>query len=56
MTHVMPAARASGTLAIMFFRHGDGPWFVYSPESRQPVMGGSATSIARCFFSPTSAF
>jgi hypothetical protein len=32
--------RASGTLALMFFRHGDGSWCVYPPSAIQPAMNG----------------
>ena len=32
-------SRVSGTLAIVFFRHGDGSWCVYPPRVVQPMMG-----------------
>lgn len=32
------AIRASGVLAIIFFRHADGSWCVFPPESRGPMM------------------
>ncbi|MGF6879664.1 hypothetical protein OKW35_009198 [Paraburkholderia sp. MM5477-R1] len=30
--------RASGALAIIFFRHDDGSWCVFPPEPRRPAM------------------
>jgi hypothetical protein len=30
--------RSSGTLALVFFRHGDGSWCVYPPSAIQPAM------------------
>jgi hypothetical protein len=51
------AIRASGVLAIFFFRHADGSWCVFPPESRGPMMnlaplegishGGPRVSIER---------
>lgn len=32
------ASRPSGALAIFFFRHDDGTWCVFPPESNRPAM------------------
>jgi hypothetical protein len=34
------AARPSGLLAIVFFRHDDGSWNVFPPAARRPAMNG----------------
>jgi hypothetical protein len=31
--------RSSKSLAIVFFRHGDGSWLVYPPRVERPAMG-----------------
>jgi hypothetical protein len=33
--------RASGSLAIFFFRHDDGSWCVFPPASERPTMRAS---------------
>ncbi|MCX4170829.1 hypothetical protein PQR70_22980 [Paraburkholderia madseniana] len=32
------ASRASGTVALFFFRHDDGSWWVFPPVQKQPAM------------------
>ncbi len=32
------ASRPTGNLAIFFFRHDDGTWRVYPPETARPMM------------------
>jgi hypothetical protein len=41
-------ARASGALAIPFFRHDDGSWCVFPPEGQRPALnaGGSPVMVA----------
>lgn len=33
------AASQSGPLSIVFFRHGDGSWYVFPPEDKRPAIG-----------------
>ena len=33
------ASRPAGSLAIFFFRHDDGSWCVFPPETGRPAMG-----------------
>ncbi|MGF6920539.1 hypothetical protein [Paraburkholderia sp. 40] len=32
-------SRPAGTLTIVFFRHDDGSWCVFPPETDRPAMG-----------------
>lgn len=48
------AGRASGELSIFFFRHDDGSWSVFPPETRRatmsvacmPVLSGTSGPVA----------
>ena len=35
------ASRASGAIALFFFRHDDGSWCVFPPARKQPSMSTS---------------
>nr|WP_244323306.1 hypothetical protein [Paraburkholderia dipogonis] len=36
------ASRSAGPLAIFFFRHNDGAWCLFPPESERPAMNVSS--------------